>query len=355
MSLTASQSHTSKNRHLSLAGIVLLVLMASSVWLTTATAAEYPVYSKPKYGTDRFVQAGGYTLHYVEVGSGRPMLLIPGAFTTYRAWNRVVAELSRDHRVLAVDYLGVGDSDKPEMGFRYTVEEQADVLAEMIAGLRLGQVTVVGASYGGAVALNLASRYPDLVDRVMCIEGGALIVPEILNYNKFGALLHWPIVGDIIWGFMRSGLFDRISARFIMGEAWETLAPDDQEELVEIVAANIRTMSRGSWTGIYRAITERIDFMDAMARLRTRVLYVYGSQSKYRAVADMNVERFAAHSPTFEIVRIEGGIHDLHLQYPDTVAHMARRFVGVPAERDVVARPVSLPTAARQVVQDLVQ
>ena len=58
-------------------------------------------------------------LHYVEAGAGEPILLIPGAFTTYRAWNRVLAGLSLHARVLAVDYVGVGDSDKPETGFDY--------------------------------------------------------------------------------------------------------------------------------------------------------------------------------------------------------------------------------------------
>ena len=316
-------------------GACALVALALGVaaCVGVAAGADHALYGAPKHGADRFVQARGYSIHYVEAGDGPPILLIPGAFTTYRAWNRVLAELALHARVLAVDYIGVGDSDKPETGFDYTVEEQADVLAEMVRTLRLADVTVVGASYGGATALNLAARYPDLVGRVVCIEGGALITPEILNYNKLGGLLAWPVLGDIIWGFMQTGLFDGTTARSVMGPAWEGLSDSEQQDIVEVVSANIRTATRSSWLGIYRAITRRIDFTDALDGLRIPVLYIYGTESKYRAVVDLNVGRFERSNPSIQVVPFPGGIHDLHLQYPGAVAGLVLQFRAMtPAE-----------------------
>jgi pimeloyl-ACP methyl ester carboxylesterase len=323
----------------------MVLLLGGVGCATVVTAPGRQVYSDPKYGADRFVQARGYAMHYVEDGVGHPVVLIPGAFATYRAWNGVVPRLSSQSRVLAVDYLGVGGSDKPETGFRYTIEEQADVLAAMMAGLKLTKVTVVGASYGGAVALNLAARYPDLVRDVVCIEGGALITPEVLNYGKLGALVEWPILGEIIWGFMQSGLFDTITARSIMGGAWDALTAEQRQEIVGIVSANIRTMSKASWTGIYQAITKRIDFTDALAGSQVRVLYLVGTDSKYRAVAEMNVKQFETHHPKVEVIRFAGGIHDLHLQHPDAVAGAVLRLLG---DRTVVAGPVTVPTEKKR-------
>jgi pimeloyl-ACP methyl ester carboxylesterase len=310
---------------------------------TTTTDAEHRLYSTAISGADRFVRVRGYDIHYVEAGAGRPILLIPGAFTTYRAWNRILAGLSPHARVLAVDYVGIGDSEKPERGFDYTVEEQADILAEMLLILRLSDVTVVGASYGGAVALNLAARFPDIVGRVVCIEGGALITPEALHYSRLGTLVDWPILGDIIWGFMQSGLFDRATARSVMGPAWEGLSRAERQEIVSIVSANIKTSTRSSWMGIYRAITRRIDFMDALEASQARVLYLYGSASKYRTVADMNVARFEKHAANIEAVPFPGGIHDLHLQYPDAVAGMVLEFLARTPGKDVSAGAVSAP------------
>lgn len=313
-----------------------ILVLGIAACVDVVAAAEHALYGVSRYGVDRFVQARGYAIHYVEAGEGQPILLIPGAFTTYRAWNRLLPELALHARVLAVDYLGVGDSDKPETGFAYTVEEQADVLAEMIRALDLADVTVAGASYGGATALNLAARYPDLVGRVVCIEGGALITPEVLNYTKLGGLLAWPVLGDIIWGFMQSGLFDGTTARSVMGPAWDALSPEERQDIVAVISANIRTATRSSWLGIYRAITRRIDFTDALDGLRIPVLYLYGTESKYRAVADLNVGHFKRANRSIEVVPIPGGIHDLHLQYPDAVARMVLQFRAMtPAEVSV--------------------
>ena len=332
--------------------VLMLVLLGGGGCGTVAKNTGDQVYAKPKYGTDRFVAARGYRVHYVEVGEGPPILLVPGAFTTYRAWNRVLLELASRHRVLAVDYVGIGDSDKPEQGFGYTIEEQTDVLAEMIVILHLSRVSVVGASYGAVMALNLAARYPDLVDKVVCVEGGALITPEALNYGTLGGLIDWPILGDIIWGFMKSGLFDRTTARSVMGEAWSDLTPEERLEITGVFSANIMTVSRVSWSKIYRVITHRIDFIASLAHTRVPLLYLYGEKSKYRAVAEMNAGRLGAQNPGTEIVSFPEGIHDLHLQYPHAVASTILRFLGVTSDARVMAGGVVVPGAGVESVPD---
>jgi len=213
----------------------------------------------------------------------------------------------------------------------------------MILTLRLSRVNVVGASYGGAVALNLASRYPDLVNKIVCIEVGALITPEALNYSKLGALLEWPVLGDIIWGFMKSGLFDRTTGRSLMGAAWERLTPEERKDITRIIAANIKTASRSSWNSIYHAITDKIDFIRVLEYTRVPILYLYGEDSKYRAVVDMNVRNFEAFNPNIEVISFKGGTHELHLQYPHDVARIILRFLGTDSGKSVVAEGFDSP------------
>ncbi|HWU37173.1 MAG TPA: alpha/beta hydrolase [Candidatus Acidoferrum sp.] len=304
------------------------LLLVGILGCGAAIISQPKVFSQAKIGEDRFVQIGDHTIHFVEVGEGPAIVLIPGAFTTYRTWDRMLPDLASSHRVLAVDYVGVGDSDKPEQGFRYTIEEQADVMAEMIGTLRLSSVNVVGASYGASIALNLAARYPELLTKVVCIEGGALITPEVLNFNKLGAVIEWPIVGDITWGFMKSGLFDEITAKSMMGDAWGKLTPEAHDEITRVVSANLKTTSRSSWNNIYHAITTRIDFIQALVDTRVPILYFYGEDSKYRAVVDMNIKNFKAITLPVEVVGVKGGTHELHLQYPHEVARIILRFLG---------------------------
>jgi pimeloyl-ACP methyl ester carboxylesterase len=77
--------------------------------------------SEAQYGEDRFAEAEGFRIHYVEAGAGQLTLLIPGSYGTYRTWNRLISLLSDHCRILALDYVGAGDSDKPRRGFRYIV------------------------------------------------------------------------------------------------------------------------------------------------------------------------------------------------------------------------------------------
>ncbi|MCK4470694.1 MAG: hypothetical protein KAW49_02800 [Anaerolineae bacterium] len=55
------------------------------------------------FGTDRYVNAADFRLHYVEVGQGHPLVLVPPSFATYRNWQRVAPDLAAHYRVLALD------------------------------------------------------------------------------------------------------------------------------------------------------------------------------------------------------------------------------------------------------------
>lgn len=279
------------------------------------------VYQRAQFGEDRFVVVQGYNIHYVEAGYGAPVVLIPGAFSTYRIWNRMIPEFAHDFRIIAIDYIGIGDSDKPVAGFDYSVQAQANVIAEMVRSLNLGKVRLIGVSYGSAIALNIVSKYPELVERVACIEGGAFIVPEYLHYNKLGSLLGFPLIGDIIMSALKSGLFDRMVAQSIMGPAWEQMEVSEREEITDIVASNLRTSSPSAWYGIYRSITSPIDFTEALKNSSVPILYIYGEQSRYREIAKMNVDIIKTFVPNTEIVSFDTGVHDLELQYPYQVAN----------------------------------
>src|SRR5208337_3461059 len=84
----------------------ILVLLS---WMLLCAGCSYLVkndrefvYSKSEHGMDKFVVVSGRHIHYVEAGEGEPILLIPGAFSTYRDWNRIIPSLSRGYRVLAI-------------------------------------------------------------------------------------------------------------------------------------------------------------------------------------------------------------------------------------------------------------
>jgi pimeloyl-ACP methyl ester carboxylesterase len=110
-------------------------------------------------------------------------------------WDGMLPQLEARHRVVAVDLLGHGGSEKPDGG--YTPENQAKLVAEALERLGVRDATVVGHSLGGAVAVALAERDPGLVNRVAIID-----MPPDNSYGDLGflaGLAFQPVLGEALW------------------------------------------------------------------------------------------------------------------------------------------------------------
>lgn len=116
----------------------------------------------------------GVRLYHEEHGSGAPILCIHGGGSSALMWADAVAELARLGRVIAYDRRGCTRSERPEPYERTSVAEQADDAAALLDALAAVPAVVIGRSYGGAVAIDLALRYPDRVRALVLLEGDAL-------------------------------------------------------------------------------------------------------------------------------------------------------------------------------------
>jgi pimeloyl-ACP methyl ester carboxylesterase len=288
---------------------------------------KHEVYSKSKYGQDRFVVVQNRNIHYVETGEGQPIILIPGAWSSYRYWNRITPLLSKHYRLLALDYLGVGDSDKPQSGFRYTVEEQADLIAGITEALQVSKVHIIGTSYGGSIALNLAARYPDRVGKIVSIEGNGMKHKKV-PYRPMGSLLKWPLFGEVPIGAARSGLLDKMIAKGLMGKAWRPMGDHERQEIVEIISQTNKTASRIPWYRISRTLVTSKDFAEEAKTIRIPILYLYGENSGYRGMAEANADFLRTNLPQAEVFCLKDGIHNLELQKPEEVTRIILEFLG---------------------------
>jgi esterase len=129
-------------------------------------------------------RVNGIRLHYSEQGSGAPILCIHGGGSTALLWADAVQELARLGRVIAYDRRGCSRSERPEPYEHTTVAEQADDAAALLDELDASPAVVIGRSYGGAVAIDLALRYPDRVRAMVQLEGDALgLSPAALDWT----------------------------------------------------------------------------------------------------------------------------------------------------------------------------
>lgn len=116
-----------------------------------------------------YVSVGDLKMYYEIYGSGgTPLVLLHGAFGTIEMWGPVLSGLAEGRQVIAVETQGHGhtaDIDRP-----ITNELMADDVAALIAQLNLGQVDLMGYSMGGATALQVAIRHPELVRKLVAVS-----------------------------------------------------------------------------------------------------------------------------------------------------------------------------------------
>lgn len=128
-------------------------------------------------------------LFYVQEGSGAPLVLLHGLGCDHRTWDGVRPELSRARTVITPDLPGHGRSPKP--WGRYDLEFYLKHLIRWLTVLSVGPVDLVGHSWGGALAVALASRRPDLVRSVGGVSAVRMVdhlppAPALRSFGAFG-------------------------------------------------------------------------------------------------------------------------------------------------------------------------
>jgi pimeloyl-ACP methyl ester carboxylesterase len=122
------------------------------------------------------IRVNGVSLYYEEHGAGDPILCIHGTGSSAAFWVDATHELATHGRTIVYDRRGFARSERPEP-FVTTVHQHADDAAALLDILEAAPAIVIGRSYGGNVALELALRYPDRVRALVLLEGA----PETLS------------------------------------------------------------------------------------------------------------------------------------------------------------------------------
>jgi 2-hydroxy-6-oxo-octa-2,4-dienoate hydrolase len=133
------------------------------------------VSERPEIGES--VVANGIRTNYLEVGTGKPVVLVHGSgpgVTAYANWRLTLPDLAKRYRVIAPDMVGFGFTERPA-GILYGIQTWADQLVGLLDALSIEQASVVGNSFGGAIALRVATRHPGRVARLVLM--GSVGVP----------------------------------------------------------------------------------------------------------------------------------------------------------------------------------
>jgi pimeloyl-ACP methyl ester carboxylesterase len=140
------------------------------------------------------VQLGDESVHYWDGGQGTPLVLVHGfGADAIWQWHPQIRPLAAKHRVVVPDLLWFGQSSSRAAADRFLIAHQAQMLQDLLSQLKIAQADLVGISYGGLVAYELARRHPARIRRLVMVDspGRAYTVAD------YRALCQRFSVGDI--------------------------------------------------------------------------------------------------------------------------------------------------------------
>jgi 2-hydroxy-6-oxo-octa-2,4-dienoate hydrolase len=143
---------------------------------------------RPEIGNT--IDAGGIATNYLDRGDGPAVVLIHGSgpgVTGYANWRMNMPVLAQRFRVIVPDMAGFGYSTRPD-GLVCDIDVWSEQVVAVLDGLGLGRASIVGNSFGGAIALRLATRYPHRVNKLVLM--GSVGVPFTLTDGL-----------DAVWGY----------------------------------------------------------------------------------------------------------------------------------------------------------
>jgi pimeloyl-ACP methyl ester carboxylesterase len=268
--------------------------------------------------TSRIYFSQRLRLHYVDWGnpSAPPLLLVHGGQDHCRNWDWVAAELRHDWHVIAPDLRGHGDSQWSGDG-SYTMPGFVYDLAQLIHQQQLAPVTIMGHSLGGHIALRYTGVYPELVKKLVAIEGlgpSPKVLAERAKRTIAERMQKW--IED------QRGLSGRLPRRYAsvedafkrMQEENKHLSPEQARHLTQY-GVNQNEDGTYSWKfDNYVRVWPPYDLPIAeieqlWARITCPTLLVYGKESW---ASNPQEDGRARHFSTAEVVSVEGAGHWVH-------------------------------------------
>lgn len=248
----------------------------------------------------------------VDKGSGQPLVLLHGLGNNYKSWSYVLEALDyKKHRVVAVDLLGFGDAPKPSpQKCSYTSSDHADAVIATLDSLHIKKAVIAGHSMGCIVAITIAKKRPDLVERLV------LLGPPL--YKKLPHGSFW----DKIW-HTEGAYFTIFSA---IAKNPDITIPTVRT--VDALAPLLKGMeiTDETWPAfkesLHNTIMQTSPFFDSL-QLQTPTLLVHGKLDFF--VIKRNLKRIARRNKTYVHFESMLGPHEITPLQGKTVAELLQR------------------------------
>ena len=251
----------------------------------------------------------GTEINYRDSGNAKDVVLLLHAFPLHSGmWTRQIAALEKKHRVVALDYRGLGKSGMPPEA--WTMEQLAQDIRELLSHLRIERAGVVGLSMGGYVAFELFRQLPGLFRGLaLCdTKAGADDEAGRANREKFAKTA---IERGLGW------VADEMIPKL--------LKPQPDPAAVKEVRALITGGTPAGVAAAQRAMAGRPDSMPTLAAMACPVLVVVGEEDSLIPPAES--EKMAKAAKHASLVRVPGAGHLPNIENPEPFNHALVGFL----------------------------
>lgn len=255
-------------------------------------------------------------VHYIEAGTGEPLILLHTIGQSFYTWRKVFNRLSEHYRVIAPDLLGHGYSDRP-LTFGYSVEDHAESLRLFMDALGIESAHFAAFSMGSAYALCFAIKNPARVGRMVLLSPGG-VTPEMP--------LSIRMIDSPMLGFIASRLYGLRTVEKALHEAVFDLT----NITADVVQEYYRPASDPEGRRAIRMSLQYFEDEAVIANLRTLAadtLILIGAEDKWRTAESCELYHAAIRNAGFSVVRNAG--HLIHEEKPERLIAALLEFIPV--------------------------
>jgi len=296
-----------------IAGAIGLGALAGSALFNRASKRRAEAATPP---AGSFITVDGVRLHYVERGSGKPVVLLHGNGVTFQDYEAsgVLGLAAQQHRVIAFDRPGFGYSERPRTTV-WTPAAQGRLLAKALKELGVGPAVIVGHSWGTMVALAMALDEPAAVSGLVLLSGYyyGTARPDVWPFSVPAI----PLLGDLMANTV-SPLAGRLIGPAAIKASFSP-APVPEKFAAFPLALTLRpSQVRATSADTALMVPAAIALSRRYDQLAVPVIVMAGTGDLITHI-DKHAERFVGEVDGAELRRIPGQGHLLHYAVPEQV------------------------------------
>ncbi len=226
--------------------------------------------------TSNYLQLDGGRLHYIDEGAGPVIVMVHGNPTWSYFFRHLISLLSKNYRIIAVDHMGCGLSDKPQE-YSYCLAQHIENLERLLTHLLVDRFSLVVHDWGGAIGIGCAVKHISSIEKMVVMNTAAFRSTTI---PKRIQLCRMPIVGEIIVrlfnGFAWPARFMAVKNKMDSGVARAYLAPYNNWKNRVAVYAFVRDIPLDSHHKSYATLVDIEKHLPILRDSAIPVLIIWG-------------------------------------------------------------------------------